>query len=205
MAKDGFIDVEVSGLMELERALSALPDAMARSKVFAASVAAGARVVRKEAQRRCPVVTGNLRRSIKIKRKFNKAGLCIYQVGPGRSGKKNGKYEVDGFYGLMVEFGTSGHRINVDKRKVLMLRKNKRASGRKPGTFKGYANRWVALVSGGVVHPGAKPRPFLRPAFDASTGEVIRVMQRRLKAGIEREARKLAKARNQARRLARRR
>lgn len=198
MSKNGFITVGVSGLKELEKALSVLPEKLAQ-KVIAQATAAGAAVVRKEAKQRCPVVTGNLRRAIRIKRKFNRCGKCIYQVGPGRGAKKNGKYTVDGYYGHMVEFGTSAHVIkpkNFKKHLKAALRSGKATTVHK------------ALGPGGVFgsrvnHPGARAQPFLRPAFDSGHDAVIRAMRRRIKIGIEQEARKLARGRIAARRRAR--
>jgi HK97 gp10 family phage protein len=170
MAGEGWVDVQVTGLKELEETLKRLPDDLA-VKALAQAVFAGAVVVRDEARRLCPVDTGNLRRSIRIKRK-KRHGLrnatVLYQVGPGRSGKKgpDGKYATDGYYGHMVEFGTAPHVIKAgDKKKRL---------GKK-GVFGRY-----------VKHPGASARPFLRPAFDNSTDRVIEAMRARLAQAIER-------------------
>jgi HK97 gp10 family phage protein len=180
MAGEGWIDVQVSGLKELEQNLKRLPDEIAL-KVLASAVFAGAAVVRDEAKRLCPVETGNLRNSIRIKRKkrATRNATVVYQVGPGRSKKQNGKYSVNGYYGHLVEFGTAPHIIKATKGKKLEMRPNVRAS-------KGAAKRWVNTYADVVKHPGAPAKPFLRPAFDASTNRVIEAMRKRLAMGIER-------------------
>ncbi len=181
MADEGWINIEVKGLKELEQTLKRLPDELA-IKALASAAFAGAAVVRDEAKRLCPVDSGNLRRSIRIKRKRSlrqNAAAVIYQVGPGRSGKKDGKYSVNGYYGHLVEFGTAPHIIRATKGKKLELRPNARSS-------KGAAKRWINTYSDIVKHPGASARPFLRPAFDNSTDRVIEAMRKRLAAAIER-------------------
>lgn len=170
MGGNGFIDVEVKGLKELEESLKRLPDDLART-ALAQAVFAGAKVVRDEAKRLCPVETGNLRESIRIKRKKNpgwKNATVLYQVGPGRSRKKgkDGKYTVDGYYSHMVEFGTAPHIIKAKKKKYLHL----------------HGDRFVAEVD----HPGAPAKPYLRPAFDNSITRVLETVRAKLAAAIER-------------------
>ncbi len=71
------------------------------------------------------------------------------------------------YYGHIVEKGSGLHIIKV---------KTKKALG-KYGKF--------GLV---VKHPGAKAKPFLRPAFDDNIPGIIDAMQAKLVQGIEREA-----------------
>lgn len=71
------------------------------------------------------------------------------------------------YYGHIVEKGSGPHIIKV---------KTKKALG-KYGKF--------GLI---VKHPGAKAKPFLRPAFDDNIPRIIDAMQAKLVQGIEREA-----------------
>lgn len=80
-----------------------------------------------------------------------------------RGGEVTAKVYTKVFYANMVEYGTRAHRIEP-------------------------LNREALSIGGGVVesveHPGARPRPFLRPAMDTqATAAVIRAaeyMKRRL-------------------------
>lgn len=72
---------------------------------------------------------------------------------------RNGKIEArliagnkEAFYPHMVEFGTAAHFIKPKSRKSLF--------------FAGLAREIVD-------HPGAKPQPFMRPAFDGGTTDAI--------------------------------
>ena len=104
MAGDGWVDVQVTGLKELEENLKRLPDDMARLALAQAALA-GAVVVREEARRLCPRKTGKLAKSIRARKKRNPGGsaTAVYQVGPTL------------FYGHMVEFGTTPHIVKAVK------------------------------------------------------------------------------------------
>lgn len=187
-AAKGWMTTQVGGMKELDRALSVLPDQLAQ-KVLRQAVAAGAGVMKREAKRRCPRKTGRLAKSIKFKYKRvsrgYRRGQVIYQVGPSEK------------YGHLVEFGTSPHVIKPSySRRV----RTKLQTGRTIAhSGLGYKGRFGKKVN----HPGAAAQPYLRPAFDEGYGEIIKAMRRRIGVGIEREARKLARANIAARRLAR--
>lgn len=201
MATDDMLTIEVEGLADLDRALSVLPNLIAE-RVLKSATLAGAAVVRKEARALCPKNTGALAKSIVARKMRTKAGEVVYRVGPGRSSRKtkvNGKigYKIDGWYAHLVEFGTSPHVIKASKGKVLALRKNSRAS-------KGVAKRWInTFLAVHVSHPGASPKPFLRPAFDTKVNEVIKTIGKRVWRGIQTESRKLYKQRSAARKATR--
>lgn len=185
----GWMSTEVTGMRELDRALSVLPDNIAQ-KVLRQAVAAGASVMKREAKRRCPKRTGRLAKSIAMKFKRigrgSRRGRVFYQVGPKEK------------YAHLVEFGTGPHIIkpNATRRVILRLR------GEKVSEYwgLGYKGRFGKKVK----HPGATAQPFLRPAFDESANQMISAMQKRIKRGIEAEARKLARKRIAERRTARR-
>ncbi|MGE4297036.1 MAG: HK97-gp10 family putative phage morphogenesis protein [Desulfovibrionaceae bacterium] len=150
-----YVDVQITGLKELERKLLQLPDKIA-DKVLRSAVLSGAGVVRKRARLLAPKRTGKLAKSIRSKvRKRTGKFVRIYDVGPTVR------------YGHLVEYGTAPHVIKV--RKALAMGKD--------GRF------------GKVVeHPGSAPRPFLRPAFDSATTDIIETMRKKMAAGIEKEA-----------------
>jgi HK97 gp10 family phage protein len=185
----GWMSTEVTGMRELDRALSVLPDNIAQ-KVLKQAVAAGASVMKREAKRRCPKRTGRLAKSIAMKFKRigrgSRRGRVFYQVGPKEK------------YGHLVEFGTGPHIIKPSVNRRIKLK----ARGEKVSDYwgLGYKGRFGKKVK----HPGATAQPFLRPAFDESSDQIIKAMQRRIRTGVEKESRKLARKRIAARRAARR-
>lgn len=88
--------VNIDGLRKLQRALTDLPERVAK-KALGSAVLAGGGVVRKDARRRAPVATGNLRKQIRTRRsKLSTVYNVTYFVGVG--GKA--------FYWRFIEFGT---------------------------------------------------------------------------------------------------
>jgi len=148
-------EIKITGLDELERSLKDFPLRVAKN-IVARTVYAGAAIVRNEARAICPVRTGALRRSIRIKRSRSPRGSfqVVYNVGPGL------------WYGRLVEYGTKAHKITPRFKKAIKI-----------GEVLG---EWAS-------HPGAGKRPYLRPAFDKSTRNIIEAMRAKLKAGIDAE------------------
>jgi HK97 gp10 family phage protein len=110
----------VSGLKELQAAMTELPANIARN-VLRGSVNAGAAVIRAEAKARAPVSAdlglknspspGTLRRAIYQKqiRERSSALVQTFFVGVrrGRSARKSKKGLIDAWYAHFVEFGTT--------------------------------------------------------------------------------------------------
>ncbi len=155
----------VKGLRELSDALRQLPDRIARN-ALRQSVAAGAAVIRKDAQSRAPVASkplpaatpppGTLKRSILIRHAKELSSLVsqTYVVGV-RHGKKyrgqgkKGNLSQDAYYWRWVEFGTVKMRA----------------------------------------------QPFLRPAFEANKQLAVQVIAEYLAKRIPQEAANLPGAR----------
>lgn len=102
----------VTGLTELSAALHELPLRIGRN-VLRRAVSSAAAVIRDEARQRAPVLTGEMRRDIQIKRERASTDLrAMYSVFV-RAGKKSrlaGKgrdVDKDSYYWRFVEFGTS--------------------------------------------------------------------------------------------------
>lgn len=113
----------VEGLKALQDSLKQLPDNIARN-VLRGAVSAGAAVIRKEAQAKAPVYTGDvskghpppgtLKRSI-VQKQIREMSTLFKQVFvvTVRKGKKyakqgkGGKLSQDAFYASWVEWGTS--------------------------------------------------------------------------------------------------
>jgi HK97 gp10 family phage protein len=74
------------------------------------------------------------------------------------------------FYAHMVEFGTAGHKIAAKK-----------------GGMLNFGGRLVKSVD----HPGARQRPFMRPAIDGKQGDAVEAMRAYIEARTPREVEKL--------------
>jgi HK97 gp10 family phage protein len=135
---------EVKGLAELEKFLDALPEKV-QVKIARNAMSAGARVIRDEAKRLAPVKTGALRSSVRVSTRQQINGQITATIRAGGKTKTG-----DAFYAHFVEYGTEPHAIKP----------------RPKGLFKVLKIGGVFVRS--VNHPGAKARPFMRPAFDAS-------------------------------------
>ena len=148
MAADG-ITVKLEGLVELRRALAALPDKL-RRRALVTIMRAGGRVVLKAARAAVPVLAtpnayrtrGLLKRrlSVRVSKQDRRAGDVgvFVNVKPIKHG--GAKNPLDPYYWRFVAFGTKAHAI-----------KPKTASGLS------FGGRVVRMVK----HPGSKPRNFL--------------------------------------------
>jgi hypothetical protein len=97
----------------------------------------------------CPVDTGRLRNSIKVK--STSQGIIIWMVD----------------YGKFVEFGTPPHIIEPHNKKALAFEVGKieRLSGKKKGK--------TMVVVKKVRHPGTRPNPFVRNTIQTKLRKII--------------------------------
>lgn len=143
-------DVVVKGLAELQKVLESLP-AKIEMNVMRGAIRAGAKVIKDEAKRLCPVGSGQLpagetpgalQDSIHVSAR-NRQGVVTASI-------KAGGGRV--YYAHMVEYGTARHFIKPKNRKSLFI----------AGVFKEV-----------IDHPGAKKHPFMRPALDGKAQEAV--------------------------------
>ena len=154
-------DIEVKGLIELQRALQALPVRIEKN-VMRGAVNAGGQVFRKEARANVPVKSGDLRKSIRVSvRVSTKAGVIDGTVKAG---------DRKAFYAHMVEFGTQRHIIKARKGGMLNI-----------------GGRLVAQVD----HPGARAKPFMRPAFDKGSNASVQAFADYIRKRLPLEVAKL--------------
>lgn len=154
-------NIDIKGAAELKRALGELP-AKIEKGISRGALRAGAVVLQEEAQSLAPSGdSGRLRESISVSTGAKRSGTVYAHVRAG--GRKKG----DAFYAHMVEFGTKPHEIKPRKFKSLFL----------AGIFRKI-----------VKHPGAKPKPFLRPAFDNKSGEAVDAIAAYIRARLARLA-----------------
>lgn len=155
--------VEVKGLADLHKALQELPANIERN-VLRGALRSGGQIIRDEAQRLVPVDKGDLRNSIRVSMRVrSKAGWVNANI---KAGDKKA------WYAHLLEFGTARHWIKPKNRKSLFL---------------------AGLFREVVDHPGAKPKPFMRPAFDGKARAAIQAMADYIRARLPRELKKAGK------------
>lgn len=156
-------DFQITGLAELHKTLQELPATIERN-VLRGGLRAGGKVIEAEAKRLASVHSGEVRDSIRVSMRVrSKAGWVNAQVKAG--GKK-------AWYARLVEFGTARHWIRPKHRKSLFL---------------------AGLFKEAVDHPGAKPKPFMRPAFDGKAPTAIAAMADYIRARLPKELKKAGK------------
>ena len=165
MSKD-----EIKGLDELLKALGSLPERFEKS-IMKGAIRAGSNVIAAEAKALVPVAPPNeenarlyggrrglLKASIRVMSPdylpngYVKGGV---RAGGDVKGTKR-KAAGDAYYAHFVEYGTAPHKIMAAKGKRLAI------GGAPVGTS--------------VMHPGAKAKPFMRPALDAKREAAMRAV-----------------------------
>jgi HK97 gp10 family phage protein len=145
------IDFQIKGLADIERTLETLPDKIHRN-VLTGGLRAGAKVMALNAKERVHSRSGLLAKSIRYGVTRTATGLMAY-IRAGRVGSKAAGFRV--WWAHMVEGGTIAHIIR--------------------------ARRGGAMILGGrggtpvkeVQHPGARARPFMRPALDTQARNAV--------------------------------
>ena len=184
-------EIRVNGLKALGQFLQTLP-AKLEANVLRSALREGAKVIEQEVksnlQGNGSVDTGRLRDSIRVSTRSRRGKVYATIKAGGRSGKKtilvgkNGRVRAgyqQAFYAHWVEYGTAAHKI-------------------KPRTHGGFLSFGDVIVRG-VDHPGARPKPFMRPALRTKAQDAVvaaaNYMKRRLQtrhgldtAGIDVEA-----------------
>lgn len=140
-------DFSVSGLREIDEALSTLPEKMQRN-VMRAALRAGAKEIAQQAKQDAPKKTGKLADSVRVSSRI-RYGMPEATVKAG--GKLKGK---NIWYAVIVEKGAVPHEIAVRK-----------------GTMSLFINGKPAGKS--VQHPGFSARPFMRPAMNAKAKDAV--------------------------------
>ena len=153
------IRFQITGETELAEALQGLPSRIKKDVAFAAMVKAVQPTVA-AAQALAPVDSGDLRRSIGFAVRSYKRGATTYGIiGPRRGFGRDGREPAN--YAHLVEYG---HATVV---------------GAQAKDEDGAASLSKDLV--GFV----EARPFLRPAWDATRAQVMRLLQKELGEGVE--------------------
>ena len=159
-------EVKIEGLAELHTLLQELP-ARIEANVLRGGMRAGAKVIEEEAKRLAP-----------IGKDVQTAGELRDSIRismRSRRGKVSATIKAGGkkaWYARLVEFGTAAHLIRPKNKKSLFF---------------------AALARTEVHHPGAKKKPFMRPALDSKAQQAVQTLAQYIRARLPREFRKLGK------------
>lgn len=161
---------QVKGLKELNQFLQQLP-AKVEQNVLRGALRAGAMPIRAEAQRRLmmnrSVMSGRLLDSVRVSVRARRGRVTARVVAKGKMNEA-----------FWVEYGTAPHFIEV-RSEARPARNTRR--GRRTYSIR-TINRMVkrgSLVIGqnfvgqSVMHPGARAKPFMRPALDTRARDAV--------------------------------
>lgn len=183
--------VEIKGLKELDAVLKSLPEKIEQN-VMRGAIRAGQKVVldavREKLRSNGSVRSGDLINSLRIRfdRKAKKRGWINSKVIVGNA---------DAYYSHMVEFGTAAHFVSIkeDAKPNKQTRKGQRKYGY--STINKMVKRGSLVigkhfVGQSVSHPGARPKPFMRPAFDESQQAAIEAFAEYVRKRLPKELKK---------------
>jgi len=169
-----WVEITVKGLDELKENLNKLSKEM-QVKGGERAVRAGAAVILKAAKNKVPVKTGNLKKSLRIRRISNKGSTwpkfwVCHSTG---RGVKN-----DGWYAHLVEFGGIKGSYPIRPRKRLY------GGGKKalmiPIGSGGRSGSTIYGIYSAVRHPQSRAKPYMRPAFDENVNRSMDAIVKRM-------------------------
>lgn len=189
----------VTGVGRIVRKLREITEAVGR-RTMKNGVDEAAKRILKDARANVPTDTKLLKKALGKKLKvYKKRLVAVGIVGPRKhmTGKKGSRTRTKKFqtrtdskgrevtqdplkYAHLVEFGTRPHRLH--KGASLDLR---REAGRETAKFEA-----AGLFEHHPMHPGARPQPFLRPAFDRNRSVAKALLARMLGAALKKFRRK---------------
>lgn len=170
-------EIKIEGLADLHKMMQELP-AKIEANVLRGGMRAGAKVIEEEAKRLAPVGPPRLA--------YTKEGAAYTKLPGGvresirvsvrsRNGKVEATIKAGGkkaWYARLVEFGTAAHLIRPKNRKSLFF---------------------AALAREEVKHPGAKRKPFMRPALDTKAQQAIQTLADYIRNRLPKEFKKAGK------------
>lgn len=174
-------ETSIIGGRRLHQELQSLPVRIERN-ILRAALGAGARVIRDEAKQNVPVQMGDLKRSIKVSTN-SKRGTVTAKV---KAGDKKA------FYAHMVEYGTKAHVIKVkEEDRPINYRLTRRRGVLTRVSIRTINRRGLLIgnnfVGSRVDHPGAQPRPYLRPALDNKSDAAIAAVAAKVRERLTQE------------------
>lgn len=162
-------DTRVKGLSELQRFLDQLPVKLERN-IMRGALRAGAKPILLDAKGRIHSVSGELAASLRISTRARGRTVTARIISSGTPTQPNKP--------IWVEYGTRPHLIGVDKSERPMINSQPwTKAGKFVRASMTTVNRMVMKIGArfvsGVRHPGARPKPFMRPAMDTQSGASV--------------------------------
>ena len=164
--------VQIAGLRELLAGLQALPAELGKGAIYAA-LGGAARVVREEAVALAPEISSN---DPAVRAGRRRPGTLKRAIRASRSKIHKGQA---GFWEMIV-------RVKPLKSRQIKAFKKKTGKGGALNPDDPYYWWWVEFGTS-----TSRARPFLRPAFESTKTQQLEAMRKRMRAGIERAARKI--------------
>jgi HK97 gp10 family phage protein len=174
------LKARLTGLNDIVRALDDIEKKAAR-KGIRKGINDGTKLLVQSARAYVPVDTKALKKAIGRRVKGYRSGKFVIGVVGARMdsprkpkkfakevvrrGERKTQYVVPAYYAHLVEFGTQPHHIG----KGSSIRQSRRS---------------------GRMHPGARPKPFLRPAWDEQGAAAQALIRQRVKEAIRELANK---------------
>ena len=146
--------VKTEGFLDMDKALAEFSKATARN-VMRRAAAAGAEVIGERARQLVPVDKGDLRDSIEVTTK----------LGPRAKGMSRKASEIEVYVGPTEDVRFRAHFIEFG---TAPGKRGERAASRQTDKKQAIGGRRVYRT-----HPGNKPQPFMRPAFDEKHVEAL--------------------------------
>lgn len=155
--------VKIEGLKEIEAKLNALPKRV-RNRHLRRIMHWGSEIVRKEGEARAP-------RGTRTRPDIGWMAWIEADGGPRLSENIVSKVVIH-------QDGNATATVGIDYSKV------------RHGHLVEFGTRahWIPVGKGRVLHPGSKPYPFMRPAFDGKANASVEYMLKNFVTAIEREA-----------------
>jgi len=171
-----YIKVHVEGGEKLAKMFAHLKGEV-RKNIAKKALKAAVKPVIAAAKARVPKRYGALRQSIGSIEKKYPSNVVVTVVGPrrGHKSKLRDKLSAKGIkvepanYAHLVEFGTKPHNIEVTRARM-------------------NAFGFISRVKHTIKHSGAKPKPFMRPAWDANKGNMFNIMAKVIEDEVFKEA-----------------
>lgn len=160
--------VHVKGLAELQRFLDTLPVNIERN-IMRGALRQGAQIVMANAKSRIHSVSGGLAAGIATSVSA-RGGKVTARIVAGDANKPN--------LPIWLEYGTRPHLIKVQESEKPINAKASARAGHIVRASMTTINRNVLRIGNRFVgptvsHPGARRRPFMRPALDTTAGAVL--------------------------------
>lgn len=162
--------VKIEGLSEMDKQLKKLSGAV-EGKIVRAGLSAASRVVRDAAKDLAPTDSGALKKSIKVSSRLNRrAGWINTKITAGNK---------EAYYAHMIEFGTGSYYSGTGT-------KSKRSPYKIKAGKKGFVG-FGGVYRKSFTHPGIRPKPFMRPAFDRNIDKALKAFSDRVRKRIDKE------------------